>query len=52
MKKLCPKCHKQLDYDTFEDDYICRFCFLVFYPKDFGEEDNSDAGYLKLNTAL
>lgn len=41
--KNCKECGKSLNYDAFEDCYLCQ-CGMLFYPKDFGEQDNPRAG--------
>ena len=46
--KKCPVCQSPLDYDEWEDCYLCSKTGHVLYPKDLGEADNPDAGYLHI----
>jgi hypothetical protein len=53
--KACPECGKPLNYDSFEDCYLCSSqcgCYWIGYPKDFGEQDNKDAGIWRMSVCV
>ncbi len=44
-QKTCPACaNAALEYDTFEDCWLCLHCDAIVYPQDIGEQPNPDAG--------
>lgn len=48
-KPICPRCgNTALNYDSFEDMYMCGPCYMFYYPDEVGVEENPEAGVRKL----
>jgi hypothetical protein len=45
---LCSTCLSGLEYDEWEDCYLCPKCGRVFYPTELGLPENPDAGIYHL----